>query len=153
MLSGFYALIDASKLGYYIIRVYLSFRKTDIAKEKEIIDYFILQKSIFAVIRAEVGCDLVLGFWARKLSDFTEFWSGFRNRYSHYIYNEKYSVFTEYNRFRRNYLVEEKIQVRHTMKEPGQENLDEKDVIILELLAKDARMHIIDVAKYGKILK
>lgn len=146
LLGGFYTLIDASKLGYFSMRVYFSFRNTTANKEEEIIQYLVHQKPVWWIARTDVSCDVAFGVWVKKLSEYHEFWTKFKETYAVYLTNEKQGIFMELHHFNRNYLWKQSpYQTKKTIAEPQAEKIDAIDFQLLTHLAKDARIQITEL--------
>jgi len=147
-LDGFYALIDASKLGYYSIRAYFKFKNTTSKKEKEIIHYLINQREVWYLGRAEGSCDIFFGFWTREIINFNKFWKNFKIKFGKRTTKEKHGLFLELDHFSRNYLQKtNNFQTIKGIAEPKLEKIDKTDEKILELLSKDARIQIAHICK------
>jgi DNA-binding Lrp family transcriptional regulator len=152
LISGFYTLIDAIKLGHHMIRLYFKFRNTKPQIEREIIQSLIDEPNTFWVGRNDGSCDIAVGYWSNTLDSFNNFWSKFKNKYSKYITNDEFSLFIEFTHFQRNYLApKHTIQKQATMKECLKINIDSTDRIILETLATNARTHIINISKKANL--
>lgn len=148
LLSGFYSLIDSSKLGFYSFRIYVSFKNTTIEDEKKVIEYLILEKNVFYLFRAEGEFDIGMGYFAKSLEGFNEFITKFKEQFSQ-IQIYKQGIFIYLQHFDRNYLTNKKRlqKPKRVIQEPKDNNIDKTNLEILKLISTNARIQIIDICK------
>lgn len=147
LLDGFYPLINSSKLGYYSFRVYFSFKNALLEEENEIIDYLLKEKNVFYLVSIDGWFDVGFGFFARSISEFQYFLSAFKEKYS-CIEIIREGIFLNLYHFDRNYFIKNKRmqQSKGILQEPDEILFDEVDETLLDLLSKNARTQIVDLA-------
>lgn len=149
IINGFYTVIDTSKLGYFTVRAYIRFQNTNPQKEQEIIDFVSKLKNALWVGKVDGHWNFVFGIWVKTFQEFDKMWLDFEKQFRKHIQQKEISVFIHYLHLRRNYLVDRKktdpsIDVVGASKE---EKLDETNLKLLSILAKDARISLIDLTK------
>lgn len=148
VISGYYAVIDNSKLGYFSFRIYFKFFNTTPEQEEQVIDWLRDSPKVGVVAKIETIYDFNLMIWVKNVYEFDEFWLDFKKRFRKYFWNEKVDVFTSVYHFKRKYLLEEnKIEDYEFIGENKKAEYDELDLKILRLLAKNARMPLIEIAE------
>ncbi len=148
LLDGFYTLINSSKLGYYSFRIYLSFTNSSLEDEDSLIDYLMSQKEVFYITRVEGSFDIGFGYFARSIIEFNDFLTNLKAYFSSIDIHQQ-GLFVYLQHFDRTYLTNEKRlqEPKKIIQEPNKTSLDEKDQRILEILANNARIQIIDISR------
>jgi DNA-binding Lrp family transcriptional regulator len=152
VISGYYAMIDNTKLGYLMFRVYLKFINTTPEKETEIIYWLRNNKAVGVVGRFEAVYDLIIMVWTKSVHEFDDFLFEFKKRFRGYIWQEKVHIYSKVWHFKRKYLLkEEKPQEHEFVGSNKVEDYDELDINILKLLSKKARMSVVEISEILKI--
>jgi len=148
IISGSYTVIDSSKLGYFSVRTYLKFFNTTQSDETALINWLKSNECVGVVVKIETGYDLGYIVYVKDVYEWEEFLSEFKKRFRKYFWSETTHIFSKVYHYKRNYLLEggnskefETIGGREVVK------CDELDRKILNLLAKDARIPLIDLAE------
>ena len=149
LIDGFYALIDASKLGFYSIRVYFNISYASKTKEEEIIKFLKTEKRIFYLSKIEGKYSIGLGFFSKNIIEFQDFWKELKAKYPNKIRDEKFGIFTRLYQFNRNYLLKKKrVQsTKRSLGEPDIQKVDKVNYNILKILSQNAREQIIKICK------
>ena len=147
----FYTVIDSFKLGYNSFRMYIVFQNTTPAIKKEIIDYFSNNQHTWWVGTFEGSYDLAVVMWVKDLHDFHVFWEETLKKYRQYFLDQIFCNYVRLHLFRHSFIVNKYDKKdRETFEITGggrKVKTDDLDFQILELLAKNARMPTIDIAK------
>ena len=153
LVSGYYAQIDYSKLGFFTLRVYFDFTRTDLAKEEEMLLELSKLKEVWYLGRAEGSHQVHVGLYVKELSNYKELWNMFKNKFGDYISNENHSIFLELTYFNRDYLLnkEKSDYKKIALSKPEEIKVDEKDLKILEILSKNSREGIVDISPKIKL--
>jgi DNA-binding Lrp family transcriptional regulator len=153
LIKGYYTVIDFSRLGYFSIRVYLKLLDASSEKEKEILGFLVKNSNTFFVAKIDGPYDLVFGTWIKNIYDFEKLWIDFKSRFKRFISKENISIFTKAYHFHRAYILDKKSEDIKPEIFGGDkiEEHDEKDIKILRLLAKNARMPLIEISEKLKI--
>ncbi len=142
-------MVDYSKLGYLLFRVYLNFYETDPQKEKELVEYLIKDKKVGLVARTIGDWDLIYTCFVKDIHEFSEEWDKLTDKFRSIIKDYNTHLVTKEFSYPRNYLVGDKHDPKKSWERGGnlpEEKLDEVDLKILKLLLEDARVPIKDVA-------
>ena len=147
----FYTVIDSFKLGYNCFRIYIVLRHTTPQIRKEIIDYFVNNKYTWWVGSFEGTYDIAVVMWVKELNDFHNFWEDTLKKYRHYFRRNIFCNYVQLQLFRNSFIVNKfnKLDREKSKITGGREKVetDELDFKILDLLAKDARIKTIEIAK------
>ncbi|MFH1784937.1 MAG: winged helix-turn-helix transcriptional regulator [Candidatus Micrarchaeota archaeon] len=150
IISGFYTVLNFSKLGFTLYRTYISLQNTSPEIEREIENYLINSKNISIFYRVNGPFQIALATWAKTPWEYEEFWLNFKNKFGEYLAEYHLSVMAEYFEFTRPYLLpsntNEKLTFTTIIKsEP--EKLDPIDLRLLVFLANNARASLVEIAK------
>jgi DNA-binding Lrp family transcriptional regulator len=152
IITGYQTVINSFKLGYDVFRYYVTFQNATQKIKDDMIDFLIQYKNLFTVYSASGLFDLGIVIWVKNLREFQLFWEEFNDTYGDYLSEKIYSVLLYYYMYNHTYLIpnsyvnldrENYIQVGT---EPEVE-IDKLDFDLLNIIALNARMPIIDIAK------
>ena len=149
VIKGYYSVIDSSKLGYFSIRIYLKFFNTKQEDEKKMIVWLNTQKIVCVLAKIETIYDLVIMCWIKDIYKFEDFLQEFKKKFRKHFWQEKVHILSKVLHFKRKYLLSQKKEYNEEAETiGGKETLefDELDLKILRLLAKNARMPLIDIS-------
>jgi DNA-binding Lrp family transcriptional regulator len=148
IIRGYYTIIDFSRLGYFSIRVYLKLLDASPEQEKKIVDFLVKDKTTFFISEIEGPFDIGFGTWIKDIYEFENFWLGFKKKFKKFIGKEEISIFTKAYHFHRAYLLDKNKDNLHPEVFGGNkiEKFDEKDLNILNLLAKNSRISLIEIS-------
>ncbi|MBU1199837.1 MAG: Lrp/AsnC family transcriptional regulator [Nanoarchaeota archaeon] len=149
VIKGYYSVIDSSKLGYFSIRIYLKFFNTKLEDEKKMIEWLNSQKIVGVLAKIETIYDLVLMCWVKNIYEFEDFLQEFKKKFRKHFWQEKVHIFSKVLHFKRKYLLSQKKEYDEEPETIGGKEIsdfDELDLKILRLLAKNARMPLIDIS-------
>ncbi|MDG6218942.1 MAG: AsnC family transcriptional regulator [Candidatus Thermoplasmatota archaeon] len=152
LIKNYYSVIDSFKLGYEVLRFYITFQYSTPTIEKEIIEYFKRCKFIWALYTINGWFDLDLIFWIRNRQDFYEFWKATLYRYGDYFQDQKLSFFIGFSSYRNSYLLDDnnvkplETSFTYIGDQKIRSKLDAIDYDILRIIAPNARISISDIA-------
>lgn len=149
IITSFTPLINIAKLGYAAHKIYLQFRALTKEKEEEIWNYLVTQPNIVWAISCSGKWDLILGVVSKSIEEFDKILTEFMNKYSDYIQERAITVFNKATLHHRKWLIKQKQQPVYWLigGKTEEQDLDLIDKKILELLDKNARMPIIQIAE------
>jgi Lrp/AsnC family leucine-responsive transcriptional regulator len=151
VIRHFYTVIDAYKLGYTSIRIYLTFQYASLEKRKEILQYFIDNKFTYWIGTIEGPYDLVVIMWIRELYEFHQFWKQTLSNYRDYFQEESFSIYMQLLHFPNTYLLDDHPTANRKVFEKigGRQrvDIDDLDLKILDALSKDARIPLLNLAQ------
>lgn len=153
VIKRFYALIDTSKLGYSIFRVYLRFQNLTEEKETKIINYLMQHPKVGWIVSVEGNWDLDFMIWVKNHFEFDEFWQEFKFKFEEQIQNRWTSLFVRLNFYARPYLINLKRDESKPLilyDQPKKEiEFDNNDILILKIISEDSRVGVLEIA--GKV--
>lgn len=153
VIRGYSTIVNFSKLGFFLFRVYIDFYEFSIAKENELIDYLSKEDLVGNLIRTIGDWDVVADFYVRKINDFQTGFLNFLNEFKGIIktYDVELVIKDEY--LSRKYLVKNEKISDSSLEVGGNapERLDKKDIELINLLIKNARIPIIELASKLKM--
>lgn len=150
VVEGYIALIDITKFGYTLYRVYLKFQNTDKAIEQDMISFILKKKNIITLYKTDGPYDLAIGFLAKNVVDYQEYYEEFLLRYRKYIIEEHFSIFVDFVHYYRNYLLEKKNHDYTELSTGSWKNVsyDKQDLLLLQAIATNSRISLLHLAKH-----
>ncbi len=153
IIQGYYTVLNLSKLGQTLYRVYLRLQNTSPETESEIINYLVKSKNVSVLYRINGPFHLALGVWARDIWEYEEFWAGFKSNFGEYLSDCHASAVSEYLEFSRGYLSPNRTsdkEIFTTVTKSESEKLDETDIELLSFISNNARASLVEIAKQLK---
>ncbi|NCN86358.1 Lrp/AsnC family transcriptional regulator [archaeon] len=150
IIRGYRALIDATKLGYNLFRIYLQLIDISEKELQEMIEYLQQDKNSWWIGKLDGSWDFAFAYWAKDNLKVQDFLFEFSKRFSRHIKNKLICPILNYNEFPRKYLTESKIITKGKEK-INEKSIDELDKKILKELSKNARKTIIELAGKFKV--
>ncbi|MGV8169659.1 MAG: winged helix-turn-helix transcriptional regulator [Candidatus Nanoarchaeia archaeon] len=155
IISNFYPVIDISKLGLFSVRVYFNFYNTNIAQEKEILNYLIKHKKVGVVAELETVHDVMISVIVDSIYSFDSFWTDFKKKFRENISDESINIFTRITHYKRKYLSDglkkEEYKNPEIIGESKKEAFDDTDIKILSAIKNYSRLSALDIAKATNI--
>jgi DNA-binding Lrp family transcriptional regulator len=148
LISGYYTIIDNSKLGYFSFRVYLKFFNINPSQEEEMISWLKNNKLVGVLNKIETVYDLGFMAWVKNIYEFDDFWQEFKEKFRKYFWGERVDVFSKVYHFKRGYLAGGKVHEKYEI--VGERTplpYDELDMKILRLLSDNARIPLIEMSE------
>jgi len=148
IILSYKALIDSSKLGYYFMRLLISFSQLD-PKTTQEFEAFIKKSKQFAyVFRCQGGYDYACSIWVKSIAEFNELADKIRFQWKQQIrkVEEHVPIYITHlqNRFLLN--ISETKELTIPCVQPSQTELDNLEKGILRMLATNARTPIHEIA-------
>lgn len=149
VIEGFYAVIDYSKLGFLVFRVYLTLEDISPEKREALLQYFLKNPNIWILYRTTGAYHFTFSIWVRDPWEYEKFWYDLIERYGSYIADYHVALVSRYTEFSRNYLVEGKDDKEQytVLQRQKKEELDEIDLKLLQLLSRNARASLVEMAR------
>lgn len=147
----FHTVINYFKLGIAKYKLYLRLTNADKEKLNDIAHYFFSHKKTEWVALTTGRWDLISGFLVNNVNEFDDEVQDVLNKFSDCIQEKAVTATLYLAHSTRGFLKNEKnreitANVYHTTKD-RQERIDETDLEILKVIANNARMTVIDIAK------
>lgn len=148
IIKDYHTVIDYSKLGYILIRVYLKLQNTTPEIEEKIVQHMKNTKNVMALFWTQGNYDITSGYIVKSFDEFKSIFQNLKEKFGAYINNDQTSVLYEYVHYFRNYLVEEKKRDYSVCRTGNSApvTLDPADYQILKILAYNAKTPLLDIA-------
>ena len=153
-ISGFYPVLDISKLGYLSVRVYFNFFNTTPDKENQIFAYFAKHRLVGVVAELETIYDVMISVVVPDIYEFEKFWNEFKHLFRDSFQNEKINIFTKVIHFKRKYLspnADQKDFSEQVIGGSQKTDFDGIDLKIIALLTKNCRESALEMSKRLKL--
>jgi Lrp/AsnC family leucine-responsive transcriptional regulator len=149
IIKSFNAVIDTGKLGFTSFRLFLKFYQLSPEKEKEILNFLQKNKNLVWFVQVEGNWDINTWFLYKSLEEMNSFWIEFLAKFNNYVEKREFGIYSNVTYFSRAYLlkIEKNIFSMPIISLPKGEKLDKSDLKIIELLSKNARISIVDIAQ------
>ena len=151
IIKNYYTFIDGLRLGYIVLRLYITFQYITEEIEKEIINYFVKNKSTVVVYSLQGRFNFEVVFWIKDLDNFYQFWQRILKKYGDYFQDQRLSFYIKYITFKLSYLISENQEINHQKhidsmggKKPVE--IDDLDLKILKIISLNARLPLIIIA-------
>jgi len=153
IIRSYSTIIDFSKLGFFLFRVYIDFYEFNINKENELIEYLNKEDLVSDLIRTVGDWDIIANFYVEKINNFQKSFTNFLNKFRSIIKNYDVEIVVNEKILSRDYLLDKKSLNRDILSIGGSsaDKLDKKDLEILSLMMKNARIPVIDMTSKLKI--
>jgi DNA-binding Lrp family transcriptional regulator len=146
IILNYYTVVDAFKLGYICLRIYIQYQYVSEQKKKEIIAYFVNNKYTWCVAAIEGDFDLAVFFWVRNINNFYGFWENTLELYGDYFHHHLLSLYIRAEFLKCAYLLDtqerpkdEQIQITGGGR---QITIDSTDNRILQMIASKAQLPV-----------
>jgi len=153
IIQGFQTLLNTGKLGFTSFRLYLKLQNTTPEKEKELLEFLKKQKIVTWIASIEGDYELALWILAKTVKQANEFWKSLIKNYGDFIAKRWLTIFTKVAYYPRIFLLEKKQNLDEYVfvMESEPPEIDKTDQRILELMAPDSRISVLEIAKKLKI--
>lgn len=152
IISCYWTAINTYKLGYYVFRIYINLIDVSRKIKAEIIQYFVNNEDVWAVLTSKGPVDLDVVLWVKDVYAFNQYWINTLQQYSKYFTQSTISILTDVISTKKSYLLDEvesssNREFYETNCKGDPVPIDEIDYHILDELALNARIPLLDLAK------
>ena len=157
LIKQFHTVVDISKLGFISFRLYLNLRNTTPEKEKEITEFLSKKNIVTWLVSIEGKYDLGALILTKTIKEMDELWNELNIKYGNFLENKLLTIMTKVRYFSRAFLKDLKSNnyeiafVSEPLGEIEKQEIDETDWKILQLLAPNARISIVDISEELKL--
>lgn len=149
IITGYNAIIDMSKLGFFTFRVYFRFQKTTAEEGKKFVDY--VRKSlaqVWTITSMHGKWDYALFLGIKNISEFHTIWDGIMLNYKPNIKSYNVAVYAPVYNFNRTFFIDALEESVVRVYGAGEkENIDELDWKIIETYSNNVRQSSLEIAK------
>ena len=152
IITCYWTAINTYKLGYYVFRIYINLIDVSTKIKTEIIQYFVKNEDVWAVLTSKGPVDLDVVLWVKDVYIFNQYWVNTLQLYGKYFSQSAISILTDVLSCKKSYLLDgdESASEREfyvTNCKGGPVPIDEIDYRILDELALMARTPLLDLAE------
>lgn len=148
IIKNFYAIINASKIGYSYYRIFLKFHKITSETEKSLIKYLSEANSCAGLRVLEGDYDMVFITTHRNLSGLKRFMAEFMEKYGRYIQQKSiHTIVAGYKHTQGKVLDAEPQSFEYQHDKILDSGVDRHDLMILGALSSDARASLSAIAR------
>lgn len=150
IIRKFVTMINPTKLGYSVYKMFFKFQNLDKEKEKQMIYYLTKNDYIYWIASAQGRWDLNMTIFAKDINHFDEILSDFVSKYGKYILEQEFNITLKIGILSKNWILEKEKAIRKlVMFGDRVENIliDKIDVEILRILANNGRMNYTEIAR------
>lgn len=150
-IKNFITTVNISNLDRFYYKLFFKFHKTTPEIDDQIVVFIKNYRSIAYFASLEGRYDIVFLILAKDMQDLRGFLVPFRERFGDYVLEQEILTLPSVHRFNFRFFLQKK-EVVHTkypedLVEPRIDNLD---LVIIESLAKDSRISLVDLARKAK---
>jgi DNA-binding Lrp family transcriptional regulator len=151
ILTSFWTAIDTYKLGYEVIRIYISFLDVSVNVKEEIIHYFTRYKNTWAVISFMGEFDLDIVLWVKDFNEFYRFWNATLEHFGNFFGHQTISTLNNVIAYKKSFLLTDENNSTnreyYSLSSGGEMfKIDKTDFQMLTILAVNARIPLVDLA-------
>ncbi len=148
-IKGYITLIDFTKLGFQIVRLYLKLQNTTLEIEEEIINYLVNQDSVIIVYQTDGAYEVALGILVKDLNDYQDFYNDLLTKFRPYIVDKNFSVLSDLIHYFRNYLIDKNRGDYSELSTGSFQPFDyeKNDILILKEISTNARSSLVLLSK------
>ncbi len=152
-IKGYYAVVDASRLGYLSFRVYLKFNKSTPAVEQRLVEDLVGDRRVWWVGSIHGSWDLGFVIWVKDVYEFRNCWLQLLLKYRQYVGRYEVTPYTKLSHFSLNFLGDKLGEKKRVgiQGEGPRVGIDEKDARILRVLSAHARWPVSRIALETKL--
>src|SRR3989344_1263206 len=149
IIQRFHTVINVSKLGFISFRLYLKFYNTTQNDEEKIISYLKQRKEVAWLVSIDGEYDLGMWILVRSIQEMNIIWKDIHQKFGNHIAKRWLTIMTKVPYYTRAYLLTKKHNDAEFpfITEEEKEEIDPKSWKLLELLAPDARISILELAQ------
>jgi len=149
IIKRFYAYYSTLHLDLNLLRFYFKFQYVTPDIKKEIIDHFMKNDYVKSIFSIEGSYNLGVIINVERISDFYPFWKKTLEKYGDYFSEQVFSAYMGELVYGQSFVLDEsdiphRLPLRSIM---GRVKIDNLDLEILKLLASNARMPTVEIAK------
>ncbi|MCX6741981.1 MAG: Lrp/AsnC family transcriptional regulator [Candidatus Pacearchaeota archaeon] len=154
VIRSFITVLNTALIGNLSFRMYFKLIDISPKEEKEFINYFINHKDVPWIVACEGLWDYVAVVFPADFEDFENFNRELNNKYGGYIEKKDIALVTIAHHFRPGYILGMKkdlVPMVYAGQPKGVVKLDDIDRKVLNLLAKNSRIPLVEIAEILKL--
>ena len=150
-IKKYYAVCDSSLLGYTNYKIYINFQNADKNAVEKFHSYVMKIPQVSWVAYCSGRFDAAIAFWAKNPVEFNDIVFSLLTKFSRFIGGKEIVANARWFICNRKWLKREYSARCIEFSSGMQITLDSTDAKIIDILNKDARTRILDIASYAKV--
>lgn len=153
IITGYNAIVDMSKLGFFTFRVYFKFQQTTEEEGKKFVDYVRTNlKQVWTITDMHGKWDYALFLGVKIISEFHTIWDGIMLEYKPKIKTYNVAVYAPVYNFNRKFFIENPTNPIERAYGTGEkEDIDDLDWKIIENYSNNVRQSSLEIARKLKV--
>lgn len=149
IITGYNAIIDMSKLGFFSFRVYFKFQQTTIEEGSIFVDYVKNNfHQVWTITSMHGKWDYALFLGVKEISEFHTIWEGIMLKYKPRIKTYNVAVYAPVYNFNRKFFIDNPEESIERVYGAGKkEEIDDVDWKIIETYSSNVRQSSVEIAK------
>jgi len=148
IITGYHAIVDMSKLGYFTFRIYFDLQNITETEKKEMINYLKIIPGIWTITTMHEKWDLALFLGVKNVQEFHTLREKICLRYKEKIKKDNVSIYAPIYNFNRSflpYIPSQRSERTYGIGSPT--TLSEFDLTLIKTYAKNVRQSSLEIAK------
>jgi len=153
IINKFPTVINPTKFGYSMFKLYFQFQNLTPEKEKELIKWLVDNPYVQWVTSCKGRWDMNIIVFAHDAEHFSSVMQEFYNKYGEFIFSQNFNVSLAAGNMQKGWILKEKnyySKVVYTANEREDLGLDRTDMELLKIIANNARMSVVEIASRMK---
>jgi Lrp/AsnC family leucine-responsive transcriptional regulator len=148
ILKYFRTVVDAGKLGYMTLNLYINLQNTTPKIEEEIIDFLKKKEIVTWLVSIDGYYNIGATLQAKSIKEVNELWAEMTKKYINYFSDRLMTITVKTSYYSKTYLINAKQSKNEIflVTEPEEAELDNTDLELLKIIAANARIPIIELA-------
>jgi len=153
IITGYHAIVDMSKLGYFTFRVYFKFQQMTKEDGKEFVEYIRNNlKQVWTITSMHGKWDYALFLGVKTISEFHNIWDEIMMSYKEKIKSYNVAVYAPIYNFNRKFFLEESKESIERIYGTGEkEKVDDLDWKLIKIYANNVRQSSLEVSEKLKV--
>jgi len=148
VITGYHAIVDMSKLGYFTFRIYFKFQQMTEDDGKNFIKHIRDKlKNVWTITSMHGRWDYALFLGVKNILDFHIIWDDIMNSYKEKIKSYNVSIYSPIHNFNRVFFLEEsKENIERIYGAGKEEKIYDKDLRLIEIYGDNVRQSLLDLS-------
>ena len=113
VIHKFPTIINPTKFGYSMHKLYFQFQHLSVEKEKELIAYLFNNPYVQWITSCKGKWDMNIIIFAQNVEHFNDIMKDFYNRYGQYIFSQNFNITLAVGNMEKSWILKEKKNVQH----------------------------------------
>lgn len=151
IIQKFPTIINPTKFGYSMHKLYFQFQNLSLEKEQELIKYLKANPYVQWIASCKGKWDMNIIIFAHNVEHFNNLIKEFYNLYGQYIFTQNFNISLAVGNMQKGWILKDKnyySTIIYTANDREDLPLDKIDLEILKMIANNSRLSVIEIAKH-----